>query len=96
MDRRTLAEGRLPLLALRSPRRCQKPETEPVTEPASPAAAPVIPAAAAVAVEEKLESDGRLWVPVPLAEPVPFGEPVPNAAVESAADSCWSAQAERE
>jgi hypothetical protein len=98
-DRRTLAAGRLLLLALlfalRSPRFCQKPDTEPVTEPASPAAAPVIPAAAAVAVEAKPVSDGALWVPVPFGEPAWFGEAVPNAVVESDG-SCPVPQAERE
>src|ERR1700722_13586965 len=53
---------RLTWPALRSERFCQKPETE----PASPAAAPLIPAAAAVAVEEKPESDGRFWEPARL------------------------------
>ena len=98
-DRRTLAAGRLALLALlfalRSLRFSQKPDTEPVTEPASPAAAPVIPAAAAVAVEAKPVSDGAPWVPVPFGEPAWFGEVVPNAVVESA-DSGPVPQAERE
>jgi hypothetical protein len=54
-----------------------------------------------VAVEEKPESDGALWVEVPLRPPSPFGEPVPFAApkpaesVESAV-SCAFCQAERE
>jgi hypothetical protein len=100
-DRRTVGPCLLPLLALRSPRFCQKPETEPETEPASPAAALVSPAAAAEAVEEKPESDGALRVPVPLSPPTPFGDPAPFAAPKPAepaesAVSCPLGQAERE
>jgi hypothetical protein len=95
-DRRTVGP-RLPLLALRSLRRCRKPDTEPDTEPASPAAAPVSPAAAAVAVEEKPDSDGALRVPVPLNPPTPFGEPAPFGAPAPTElpESAASCQAER-
>jgi hypothetical protein len=54
-----------------------------------------------VAVEEKPESDGGLWVSVALRPPTPFWEPAPLAApkpVDSAesALSCALCQAERE
>jgi hypothetical protein len=89
-DRRTDRTDRtdgawLPLLALRSERFCQKPETE----PASPAAAPLIPAAAAVAVEEKPESDG----PAPALAPFGVLKPAESAEVAVSWALC---QAERE
>jgi hypothetical protein len=80
----------LGLLALRSARFCQKPETE----PASPAAAPLIPAAAEAAVEEKPVSDGALWVPGPFVGLKPFAAPKPAEPAESAC--CPLDQAERE
>ena len=72
LDRRTdgprlLLSGRL---ALRSERFCQKPETD----PANPAAAPLIPAAAAVAVEEKPESDDPAPAPLGVLKPAESAE----------------------
>ena len=92
-DRRTVGPC-LTLLALRSERRCQKPETD----PASPAAAPVSPAAAAEAVEENPESDGALWAPGPLGPPTPLGAPERLGATvpTEPAVSCALCQAERE
>jgi hypothetical protein len=45
-----------------------------------------------VAVEEKPESDGALWVAVPLRPPTPFGEPARLAAPKPAesAESAFS------